>query len=256
MININGKVKVWLLGAMVFVTVLLLAAIIIQIVYVRTKLSSVQSSLYNKELQIRSQYNQEAKLSNKLQVYGLQIDNNSTRLLNNTTMSLGSTLLPIVTPKEFRLPHVCDNNSVQSLSVAVNKVGFLVVTKNLGAEELIKDIINNNVLYVIVNGHFMLIDWDNGDKMKSIIETVKQHDPVSSTIEDRYIFFVYAPKSEFNSLVERHLQPVCNISIKTFLGNTVDVVDTTDKRLVNMESVFGLSKTETFKPLHLLGYKA
>lgn len=236
----------WLFVALVIVTVLVFILVILQILWIRSKIYNLNFNSQKKELQLRRQVVDDVERSNRLQVYGVKIDCVAVDVLNSTSLRFGTDLLKFATPKSFMVPHVC-SDAVKYMNIPMKQVGFLVAMKNKGTDDLVEDIIAQKIRYVIINNNYFLIHYDPTNSYSEMIKLIKKMDitGVSNTIDSRYVFFLYA--------LSANATDDCIVKVTTFFGQGINP-STTTGTLLNLKQLIGFS-SEKELPVHILGYK-
>jgi hypothetical protein len=248
------NLPVWAIYLLVGCSLLVIVLGILQVLWIRGRIRSLEDDSYQKEAMIRHDVNENAFVTNRLQVYGLVVDGDATSLLNNTTLKVFYDIAPYAVPRKFNLTHVC-SDGVKSLNVDVKKVGFLVCLSNDGAENLRNDVISQRVQYIVIQNQQFLIGYEQDQSNKDVLDYLKGTglDPLSN-IEDRVIFYVYGTRSIYNTFSDenRSASDSCAINIKSFYGVTYLTDDAT--QAINMKEVLGIG-SEKELPVHVLGYK-
>lgn len=248
------KLPNWLSYLLVGCTITIIILGILQVVWIRQRIRSLENDGYKKEAQIRSEVTDNAFVANRLQVYGLVVDCEATTVLNNTSLAVFETILPHSTPRTFNITHVC-KDGVKSFNVDVNKVGFLVVKLNDGAENLRSDVLSQRVQYVVLENQQFLISYEQGPAQTELYASLKTFGLEQLYhIEDRAIFFLYAMRSTYNKLKDLPPGPdnACSIDMKSFYGVT-HLIDDSSKA-IDLKTIIGYNSYKEV-PLHVLGFK-
>lgn len=252
--------NVWVFGILVGVCITLLLLIILQIIYIRVKLSSMKDSIHVKDMSIRKQYSEQAKSKNQLQVYGVKIDCKCTSALNDKYSVIGNQLLELTAPKQFMIPHVCPNqDGVKHLNVNVKKMGFLILIPNTASQKLLNDIEVGEVRYVVLNSQFFLVHHFDKQDVANLKQIVKEADipHASNVIENRDIVFLYVLDSKFSvPIFDPNIDTTnCVIQLSTFLNPHNTIRDFNDHNLLDLQAVIGYTNAFQQIPVHVLGYK-
>jgi hypothetical protein len=233
-------------------TVFLIVLGFFQVFWIRNKIKSLVNDSYKTKVNIRSEVTQNATLTNRLQVYGLIVDCKATTALNNTNTNVFDQVYSFVAPRSFSMSHVC-NSGVKSFNVNANKVGFLVVKENEGADSLRDDVMNQRVQYVMVQNQRFLIKYEQDIGYKEFLVAVeKLNIPQLVSIENRIVFFLYATSSSHNTFVSPQADTTCRIDVKSFYGITPTTDD--QSKAINVQTVVGYT-TEAEVPIHILAYR-
>lgn len=244
----------YVFASLIAATIILIILVCLQVIWIRSKIYSIQFNFQGKEKQMRDQLVEDIERQNRLQVYGVKMDCRATGALNESNMRFGNELLPFIVPKSFLVPYIC-SGKVESLQVAINKAGFLVTLKNTGADDLANDIISQKIRYVILADTFFLIHYDTTNNYNRLVEKIKHMNIplVSSKIETRNIFFLYAIDSQLNILPNNYTD--CSINIATFLGKGFMLSESRSSSLIDLKHIIGFSDSQDELPIHILGYK-
>jgi len=227
---------------------------VLQVLWIRNKLTSIQKASYNHELDTRRLVSQDVDIQNRLQVYGLVLNCKATSVLNTI---LFESIKPFAIPKIVNIPHVC-GSVMKSLNVNVQKVGFLAVKTNEGADQLAQDIVSQKTRYIVINGQLLLIDYDSSKSRDTMIQTIIDANirGTSDKISQLQVFFVYALGSIQNKLVDvdKSLSS-CKPDIKSFMGTPSYASSQEDTQSIDVQAMLGYHNDAIEMPLHTLGYR-
>jgi hypothetical protein len=244
----------WVIYLLVGCSLLVIVLGVLQVLWIRGRIRSLENDSYRKEAAIRQDVNETAFVTNRLQVYGLVVDGEATGLLNNTSLKIFEDIAQYAVPRKFNLTHVC-SNGVRSLNVNVKKVGFLVCKLNDGADNLRNDVLNQRVQYIVLQNQQFLIGYEQDESDKDLLNYLKDTGIDSlSGIEEKIIFYVYGIRSSYNTFSDDNRAPPssCTIHMKSFYGVTHLTDDAT--QAIDFKSILGLG-SEKELPVHVLGYK-
>lgn len=244
----------WLLYGVFVVISLLLFFGILQILWIRHRITTLENDGYDKELSIRRDVVKTSSVSNRLQVYGLVVDCLATEMMNNKNLRIYNQISHFGTPRTFSVPHVC-STGVKSINLDIYKMGFLVVKQNEGSDNLCNDIVSGKIQYVIINNKLLMIAFDNGEKERGLKEAILDMQiPQLENIGNNIIFYLYDMDSKHNNVTDTSIAPdrSCVVDIKSFYGISTRIGD--QSTILNVKSLVGF-QSQTYLPLHVLAYR-
>ena len=230
----------WFSISMITTIFLLLVGCIIQIVWLRAKLSAYSDTQLSSTLELQSKMTQGMKLTaNTLKTYSVILDNRMTYALNRPASDDAEFLLEFCVPRVFNVPHVCDG-IVNGLNVSCSEVSYLVINVvEEGASQLMLDLQKKLIVYVMINKILYFADYS------ILIQTqLREHNDI---FKDKYVIYLYTMNSPKNIIVDNDLQ-FCTIDIMPFFGQ-ISSDDTFD-----LKTLLSLSNVPTFKPMHILAF--
>ena len=220
--------------------------VIIQLFLVRAEINKNALDVYQKTDEARDSIVQAIDNSATLQVYPLVIDTVTTRHLN-PSLKYFATVLPMLVPRQFNVPYVC-NNKIQSLQTDIYQVGLLVAHQNNGAQRLAQDVAAGRVQYLYLQRKPFLIAAIEED----VITRIQQFSdtPAFKNIDQRAVFALYAIESPENVVTT----PTSSCSLAVTSPFTQGVVGAF-KGKNGIELLEELNLLRDQEPLHALGYK-
>ena len=247
----NMETSTYVYIALVSTCILFVFLIILQIFWIRSKLSAIEHRERNKDLVMRSEVADKMNVKNRLQMYSLLVDCRSTGVLNNSSFKYFKELKPHFAPKIITLPYVCESG-VWSKKTSIDKAGILVTDANHGAFSLQEDVLQDLIKYVVINGQMFIVDMPRDNVLKDKIREFEINN-VSDKIDDRCIFVLYPVKSRYNTMIDLEGDK-CTMEINTFLGS-ISTLDNDQTDHFDMGYVIGFGKSTSMMPTHVLGYK-
>ena len=241
----------WVFIILCSLAVTLIILCILQIVWVRVKVSSFHSTSLKKELSLKQQVVASMSATNYLQVYSVLIDTWLTRELNNPSHTFSTTIRNEVAPRKFSLPYVC-STKYASLDVDCNGVGFIVMQRSDGSSRIIQDIRNGEVRYVLIQNKVYVAYYE-----EDAVNGIKDHlSEVYDTLKERDIIMIYALTIPQNFVYEPADGSKCSMSLSVFMGSLSGISEMVSKHptAINVDSVIGQSSLSRVA-MHILGYK-
>lgn len=244
----------WVFILLCCLAVILVVLCILQIIWIRTKLSSVMESALDKEGKVKRQALDSINSANTLNMYSLVCDVGLTIKINKTSNNFYSKIQQQLKPQRFSIPHVC-STSYASLEVDANNVALIAVKRGNGSSSLLFDITNNRIRYIQMNGVLFLV-WYDEKVMASMKDTFYNYG--MTEVESCEVFAIYAIDSADNF---KYLPPGdtdCRVQLKPFNGilsnRTHFQPSASSKDTLMIDAVFG-TKSSGLLPMHVLGYK-
>lgn len=227
----------------------LIILITLQIIFIRMKLSKLETTQYNTRYEANKNAINELNSSNKLQVYGLIVNTKLTDIMNNIAFSTSSEFYDIVTPQVFNIPYTC-KTGLFYFDVECNRVGALIIKSNQGANDLIESIKNNRLRYLLINNQWFLCNYSDSSQNSLATIMSKKH---NESLSNHYIILLYAIKSQFNVPLA-DFDSSCISDLKPFIGS-VNVADGDSTRLINMKKILQFDTNMPYIPVQVLAYK-
>lgn len=224
--------KQWVVIVCIIASVLFVLGVIIQIVWIRNKMSDFE------ETKLASEMTQQARITSSsasarsnLAVYSVMLNLDLTNALNTPFNAEYNDLLSVTSPKAFSIPHIC-NNVVKSAKLSCNDIQYMVLQNTNGSVNLIKDITSQALMYVMISGKLYLID-SNPVYNKGIQDTYPDY-------VGYQIIYLYAIASPKNIVLDT--SDTCLLDLVPFYGSlsTTNTID--------------LPTTKGTMQLHILGY--
>ena len=221
----------WVVVICIILSVLFILGVIVQIVWIRNKMSNFEES------KLASELTQHAKITSRtssarsnLIVYSVIINLDLTTSLNTEFNGEFNDLISLAAPKSFIIPHIC-NNAIKSANLSCNDVQFIVLQSTNGSINLLKDITDQKLMYVMISGKMYLID-SNPIYNKGIEETYSDY-------KGYHIIYLYAIASPKNIVLDT--ADTCIIDLVPFYGS------------LSSTSTIDFQITGTMQ-MHILGY--
>lgn len=227
----------WIIILTIFLAVVFVLATVIQIIWIRNKISNFSESKLSSELTQKSII-AAAVSSNRsnLVIYNVIVDLELTSSLNTKYNPEHIELVEIVAPKSFSVPHVC-NNEVKSATLSCIDVGFLVIQSTQSSSLMIADITKQLLMYLMINEKYYLVDID--------YFAVKQIQEKYSKYKGYYIVAFYTIKNIDNIVL--NTTETCHIDLLPFIGTL------SSNNIIDNLMISSLSSQKT-KQLHMMGY--
>lgn len=245
-ININNMEKSdYVTIILAVVSLICLIVIIIQIFMVRSEIEKQASDVYRKAGEARDNVLQAVSESATLQVYPLIIDTVTTRHLN-PSLKYFETVLPMLVPRQFNIPHVC-NGKINSLQVDGYQVGLLVAHSNQGSHQLTSDVLVGRVQYVYLQRKPFLVapvEDDVIQKLKTFTDT-----SAFQMLDQRHVFALYAINSPQNIVTTPSTS--CTLAVTSPFTQGPPLAMSGRN---GIELLQELSLVRDQEPLHALGY--
>ena len=234
----------------------LFTIIIIQVVFIRMKLSKIKTDLVIKQIDAQKDAITSATSESKLRVYAITVELDLTSKLGIAMPeSFRESLVSRMTERPMSLPFVCDYG-VKSFDVRITKVAFLVIATGAGGEALARDIANNEINYVMVQQEVYKAVYDPSIKDDVIVPYYQGQNMLDTAdaYNDSIVITLLSLANNEPLVGSAELEHnVCNFIMQPFMGKIVlkggqgNVIDT-------VSQIIGAPGKSL--PLHVVGYRA
>jgi hypothetical protein len=217
---------------------IVITLLVLQVAWVSLRLKDLDNQLlktYTNTYVASRQNNSTGKLA----IYSLIIDVKSTIRCNDPARPTYDLLRGLFENKEFMLPTSCNNSIVVNKLIKPKKKGVLIVRVTPSSSTLLEDVIENKLMYIIINNQLLMISVD--DEITQVVENL---DIITKKV---HVFVLY-------SIPVNNPNVSCNVNITPFMG-TVSLHDNKDGENMDMAKVLNISNTSMESAIQLTGYK-
>lgn len=217
---------------------------VLQILLLRSKMKELWKQTASSEIQMRDTLVSQMTSDNRLQVYSLKINRQYTAALSTSATKFFSDIVDFALPFKRFTTLACDTN-VQYVELYYKSVGFLVLDPCAGCEELVSDVMNEKVRYLIFNN--TIFDARYSRDLDEKIKKKLIQDPVFSDISKCTILMVYNPYTYYNDYS-------CRFNMQLFNGETYPIIE--DNKCIDLSAVLSLAASNSPTVLvYALAYK-
>lgn len=246
------EIPPWLYIAIASGIVVLIVLGVLQVIWIRGKMDTIENNSYKTELDLRKRVGIDVDIQNRLQVYGLVMNVGATSTMNKSP--LFDMIKQYALPKTFNIPHTC-GSEVKSLNTVAKSAAFLVVAHNGSAAQLVDDVVSGRTRYIVMNKKLMLIDFDASPSYDRMIEVAKQSDTKNVELQKLRsckVFFLYRVSGSDMEINDKSMKN-CISNVRTFWGSDTYTDDKVG--IIDMASITGATPSTKEVPLHVLGYR-
>jgi len=226
---------------LIVVILVLIIGCILQVIWIRGKLSTYDSSNLANTMNALNQQKQQLFQSSQsfLQVYSIIINTPLTVKANNVTTPEYALLTPLTTPGNFNVPYSCADG-ITSVSMQSNDVTYVVITSSsLGANQLVGDVAQGRVAYLMINSIMYLVTYD--PTVQAAIQGL------NNSYTNTFLLCLFKMISNRNSAITP--DSTCTLDMLPFFGL---ISNNTAPSLLTNLNITNASPKEI--PVHALGY--
>ena len=224
--------------ALVAVTTLLIIWCILQVLWIRSKLSAYTDTNLSSQLDTQSKMLMALNApKNTVKVCSLKLDVRLTYKINQSSALEAVFLAELTTPNIFNIPHVCGNVTT-SLNLSCTSVSFLVITNDAGASDFVIDLQNGAIVYIMINKVLYFADFN----MLTQTELKNSYPDYTNS----YVIYLYTIISAGNTPYTA--DNTCTIDITPFFGTI-----STDASQ-NVSTLLSTSNIQSYKAMHVLAF--
>jgi len=225
--------KPWVWITLICAAIVFILFIIGQVLWLRAKVKDFDRTKLTSQMTQQALIASSNKQSN-LNLYSVVLDIPHTLQLNNkSTLEYGD-MIPIVAPQTFNVPHVC-GGVITSAHLSCNDPAFICMKNTYGAEQLLLDVKNGSIMYVMINGLYYLVTFDE----RAVVMLIANYPMYANNM----ILTLFTVNSASNIVLDATTS--CTIELVPFFGalSTVNALQS-----INIDS----KKQE--QQFHVLGY--
>jgi hypothetical protein len=224
-----------ILSILVAVILLVISLVIFQIIWIRIKLGSIETSYVERSMSSTKTTGSRGFMG----LYSVVIDTLGTLRVNDTNRLYYNDVRGLVSDTEctFIIPSVCGSVVLQQ-PIKINKLGFLVCKSNAGSIALMSDIKKQQTMYIVANGFMMIIGVNDNvsDKVRTVLNP-------SSAVD---VFIIYAIPLKTDD-------EKCTVQFTPFTGSST-LSDSSNTNNIDMELVLGITSSQKYMPMQLIAY--